>query len=160
MGFFPRCFLRRSTSSCSLLSEKTSVQVSITAVRLWGCPTCQECASLTGVVTSMKTLDSPWLSQLPMNSDTGKSQGNWDLLFPLDHASVWGVRRIRLHCGFWESPPNLCFLICKVGVGIVKDTSSIFHCLLCLTNLYHQHHRIIETTTSLWVRTRWAEIRR
>lgn len=56
----------------SLLSEKTSVLVSIAPVRLWVCPTCQECASLTGAVTSMKTLDSLWLSQLPMSLDTGK----------------------------------------------------------------------------------------
>lgn len=57
---------------CSLLPERTSVLVSIALVRLWGCLNCQECASLTGVVTSMKILACPWLSPSPMNLGTGK----------------------------------------------------------------------------------------
>lgn len=68
------------THLCSLLSEKTSVLVSIALVRRWVYPTCQECASLTGVVTLMKILDSPWLSQLRMSSDTGKEPGKQDLI--------------------------------------------------------------------------------
>ena len=100
----------------SLLSEKTSVQVSITAARLWGCPTCQECASLTGVVTSMKTLDSPWLSQLPMNSDTGKGPRKLRSP-PPDHASVSGCQKSQV--AFWLENYllNLCFLICNVARG-------------------------------------------
>ena len=80
-------FLWVPTHLCSLLSEKTSVLVSIAPVRLWVCPTCRECASLTGVVTSMKILDSPWLSQLPMSLDTGKGPRKLRSL-PHVHASV------------------------------------------------------------------------
>ena len=97
-GFFFLDFLGAPPYPCSLLSEKTSVRVSITAVRPWGCPTCQECASLTGVVTSMKTLDSPWLSQLPMNSDTGKGPRKLRSPPPIIY-QYQGFRRIRLHCG-------------------------------------------------------------
>lgn len=126
-------FLEAPPHPCSLLSEKTSVQVSITAVRLWGCPTCQECASLTGVVTSMKTLDSPWLSQLPMNSDTGKEPRKLRSPSP-DHASVSGCQENQIALWLENHLLNLCFLICKVGGWVLgKDTSSIFHCLLCLT---------------------------
>ena len=153
-------FLGAPPYPCSLLSEKTSVRVSITAVRPWGCPTCQECASLTGVVTSTKTLDSPWLSQLLMNSDTGK--GPRKLRPPPDHASVSGFQENQIALWLENHLLNLCFLICKMGGEgrLGKDTSSRFHCLLCPDHLYHQHQRIIETSASLWVRMRRAETRR
>ena len=153
-------FLEAPTPPCSLLSEKTSVQVSITAARLWGCPTCQECASLTGVVTSMKTLDSPWLSQLPMNSDTGKGPRKLRSS-PSDHASVSGCQENQIALWLENDFLNLCFLICKVGGGWIGERHKFNIPLSSLPDhLYRQHHRIIETTTSLWVRMRWAETRR
>ena len=153
-------FLEAPPHPCSLLSEKTSVQVSITVVRLWGCPTCQECASLTGVVTSMKTLDSPWLSQLPMNSDTGKGPRKLRSS-PSDHASVSGCQENQIALWLENDFLNLCFLICKVGGGWIGERHKFNIPLSSLPDhLYRQHHRIIETTTSLWVRMRWAETRR
>ena len=153
-------FLEAPPHPCSLLSEKTSVQVSITVVRLWGCPTCQECASLTGVVTSMKTLDSPWLSQLPMNSDTGKGPRKLRSS-PSDHASVSGCQENQIALWLENDFLNLCFLICKVGGEWIGERHKFNIPLSSLPDhLYRQHHRIIETTTNLWVRMRWAETRR
>lgn len=138
--FWPPVHLR------SLLSGKTSVPVSTAPARPWVCLTCQECASLTEAVTSMKTRAFLWLSPLPTSLDTGKGPRK-----PRSrhvHASrpdrggngkhlEQGIRGVRLHCGLGLTFPNLCFLVCAVGIITHFKESSVFSalttCTICIT---------------------------
>lgn len=108
----------------SLLSERTSVLVSIAPVRPWACLTFQECVSLTAVVTSMKIRDSPWLSQLPMSQDTGKGPMIRRTAHHI-HVSISAERMERT--SNWgsgdsdynvacNSPSSTSAFICKVGI--------------------------------------------
>lgn len=145
---------------CSLLSEKTSVQVSLHHRETLGLSHLSGMCQPHRVVTSMKTLDSPWLSQLPMNSDTGKEPRKLRLpllLIMHQYGRVSGESDCIVAWGIYLL--NLCFLICKVGwvLGKTQVQYSTVFSAWPLVPSTSQNHR---DSPSLWVRTRWAEIRR
>lgn len=116
---------------------------SIAPVRRWVCLTCQECASLTAVVTSMKTPASLSLSRSPMSSDTGKRPRKPRSPHRV-HASIsdrrgsgkhlkWGVRRVGWHCGLRPALLTLCCLIYKVGRITHFQEPSVFSALTTCT---------------------------
>lgn len=119
----------------SLLSERTSVLVSIAPARPWACLTFQECVSLTAVVTSMKIRDSPWLSLLPMSQDTGKGPMIRRTAHHI-HVSISAERMERT--SNWgsgdsyynvacNSPSSTSAFICKVGI-VAHLMAPMSHC--------------------------------
>lgn len=125
---------------CSLLSEKTSVLVSIAPVRPWVCPTCRECVSLTAAVTSMKTRASRWRSRSPMSSDTGKRPGAWALLAaslrPCQTEAGMAISRVRLQSGLRFTLLTSLLPHLQSGAIVYCPASGVFSVLTtCTTSI-------------------------
>ena len=141
----------------SLLSERTSVLVSIAPARPWACLTFRECVSLTAVVTSMKIRDSLWLSQLPMSQDTGKGPMIGRFAHHIhvsisaermEHTSNWGSgdSDYTVAC---DLPSSTSAFICKVGIVMHLMGSNVSTAQTMYT---HTHHRTKQATPVLWIR--------